>query len=72
MRGRTSLGLAVVDVQAMRTAIAEFNELGREQFLKRYGLFRSSKFYLIFNQRIYDTKVLVAAAYQAPRTGATV
>jgi hypothetical protein len=47
----------------MRLAIEEFNKTGRAQFLKRSGFSRSSKFYLIFRQRLYDTKALVAAAY---------
>jgi len=64
MLRRMSRGLAVIDAQAMKKAIAEFNERGRAQFLKRYGLLRSSKFYLIFGQRLYDTKALVAAAYR--------
>jgi hypothetical protein len=44
-------------------AIQEFNDLGRYRFLKKYGFSRSSKFYLIHDQRIYDTKALVGAAY---------
>jgi hypothetical protein len=64
MRRRISLGLAVVDARAMREAIAEFDERGRAKFLRRYGFSRSSTFYLIFGQRLYDTKALVAAAYR--------
>src|SRR5712671_6900993 len=56
-------GLAGIDAPAMREAIAEFDKRGRAQFLKQYGISRSSKFYLIFGQRLYDTKALVAAAY---------
>jgi hypothetical protein len=48
----------------MRAAIAEFNEQGRAQFLRRYGRSRSSKFYLIYGARLYDTKALVAAAFR--------
>jgi hypothetical protein len=48
----------------MRRAINEFNERGRVQFLKRYGFSRSSKFFLVYRQRLYDTKALVAAAYR--------
>lgn len=64
MPRRISRGLTAIDARAMREAIAEFNEKGRAQFLKHYRFSRSSKFYLIFEDRIYDTKVLVAAAYQ--------
>jgi hypothetical protein len=49
--------------RAMREAIAEFNVQGRGRLLKRYKFSRSSKFYLIHGQRLYDTKVLVAVAY---------
>jgi hypothetical protein len=63
-RRKISPGLAVIDARAMRAAIEEFKARGRVQFLKRYGFSRSSKFYFIFEQRLYDTKVLVAAAYR--------
>ncbi len=55
--------LTAIDASAMSKAISEFNELGRTAFLKRYGFQRSSKFYFIYRQRLYDTKALVAAAY---------
>lgn len=61
---KISPGLAVIDVPAMREAIAEFNRQGRRWLLKQYGFSRSSKFYLIHGQRLYDTKVLVAVAYR--------
>jgi hypothetical protein len=64
MRRRISPGLAVIDARAMREAIDDFNKKGRAQFLKQYGFSRSSKHYLIFGQRLYDTKALVAAAYR--------
>jgi hypothetical protein len=63
-RSRISPGLASINPQAMRKAIAEFNDLGRVQFLKQYGFGRSSKYYLRFGQRLYDTKALLAAAYR--------
>jgi hypothetical protein len=64
MLRRISPLLAVIDARAMQKAIAEFNSKGRIQFLKRYGFSRSSKHYLIFGKRLYDTKALVAAAYR--------
>ena len=64
MPRRISPGLAVIDARAMREAIADFNSKGRIQFLKRYSFSRLSKHYLIFGQRLYDTKALVAAAYR--------
>jgi hypothetical protein len=64
MTRRVSPGLSVIDALAMRDAISEFNKQGRAKFLKRYGFSRSSKFYLIHGQRLYDVKALVAAAYR--------
>ena len=69
-RRRISPGLASIDSRAMWKAITEFNNLGRLQFLKRYGFRRSSRYLLHFDQRIYDAKALVAAAYKAA-TGAS-
>jgi hypothetical protein len=61
---RISPGLAVIDARTMQQAVAEFDEQGRTRLLKRYGFSRSSKFYLIHGQHLYDTKVLVAVAYR--------
>jgi hypothetical protein len=64
-QSKISPSLRTIDARAMREAIAEFNDLGRVKFLTRYGFGPSSKYYLIFGQRLYDTKALVAAAYRA-------
>jgi hypothetical protein len=64
MRLRAPVRLSEVDASALLAAIQEFNDLGRDKFLKKYGFSRSSKFYLIHEQRIYDTKALVGAAYR--------
>lgn len=64
MARKNSLGLRVITAEAMRKAIAEFNELGRVKFLKQYRFSRSSKFYLMYEQRLYDSKALVAAAFR--------
>lgn len=56
--------LSLINAEAMNKAIEEFDQLGREKFLKKYGFFRSSKFYLRHNERLYDVKALVGAAYR--------
>ena len=61
---QTSVTLSVIDEIALLKAIEEFNDLGRAKFLKKYDFSRSSKFYLIHEQRLYDTKALVSAAYR--------
>ncbi len=63
MKPRSTVRLSVIDADTMLVEIQEFNDLGRDRFLKRYSFSRSSKFYLIHEERIYDTKVLVGAAY---------
>lgn len=60
---KMSVTLSVIDEIALLKAIEEFNALGRAKFLKKYGFSRSAKFYLIHEQRLYDTKALVSAAY---------
>lgn len=64
MRRRTSPDLTVIKAPDMRKTIEEFNALERAKFLKRYDSSRSSKFYLMFGDRLYDTKALVSAAYK--------
>jgi MoxR-like ATPase len=50
----------------------EYEELGRDAFLAKYGFKRSTKFVVVDNAREYDSKALLAAAYgfQYPEKGA--
>jgi MoxR-like ATPase len=60
------------DPQAVELAIQEFDELGRDSFLKKHG-FGPSRGYLIrFNGKEYDSKAIagVAHGYQFPELGA--
>jgi hypothetical protein len=57
------LDLSKIDAQALSRAINEFRELGRTKFLRKYGFARSSKFYFLHKQQLYDTKSLVGASY---------
>lgn len=61
---RRSLSLSIIDAGALLAAIEEFNRLGRTKFLAAYKFSRSSKFYAFHEDRLYDTKALVAAAYR--------
>ena len=64
-KGRqTPVTLSEIDEIALLQAIDEFNDQKRAKFLKKYDFSRSSKFYLIHEQRLYDTKALVSAAYR--------
>lgn len=64
MGRKNTTDLTVINAGAMGQAIREFDELGRVRFLREYRFSRSSKFYLMYDQRLYDSKALVAAAYR--------
>lgn len=52
------------DPSAVRKAIAECDEIGREKFLTKYGYGKARTFMLICNEKQYDSKAIVGAAYQ--------
>lgn len=64
MGRKKTTDLTVINAEAMGQAITEFDELGRVRFLREYRFSRSSKFYLMYGQRLYDSKALVASAYR--------
>ncbi len=61
----------ITDPDAVRTAIREFDELGREAFLHRYGFGPSREYVLISDGREYDSKAILGAAHghQHPELG---
>src|SRR5690349_12182338 len=56
---------------AVLRAVAEFDALGREQFLSRYGFGKARSYFLIRDGRIYDSKAIAGAAhkFQFPERG---
>jgi 5-methylcytosine-specific restriction protein A len=51
-------------------AIAEFDRLGREQFLRTYRFGKSREFWLKYRDALYDSKAIVGVACKfAPRSG---
>lgn len=56
---------------AVESAMREYDEMGRESFLTKYGFKRSTKFVVVHNRREYDSKALLAAAhgFQHPDEG---
>ncbi len=54
--------------EAVLKAIAEFDDLGRDAFLQKYGFDRSRSFVVAYGGREYDSKPLIGAgfAYQFP------
>lgn len=56
---------------AVLRAIKEFDRLGRENFLSRYGFGKARAYFLIHEGRRYDSKAIVGVAlgYQFPAAG---
>jgi hypothetical protein len=53
----------LVDRAPALRAIEEFDRLGRDAFLKRYGFGRSTHLFVRANDKLYDIKALAGATY---------
>jgi hypothetical protein len=62
-RDSTRVDLSKIDAKALSKATRESEKLGRNEFLTKWGFRRSSKFYLLHQQRLFDLKALVGASY---------
>jgi hypothetical protein len=49
--------------EAVRRAIEEFDRLGRDAFLEKYGFGKARAYFLVEDGRHYDSKAIVGAAY---------
>lgn len=60
--------------QAILDAVAEFDRIGRAEFLEEHGYREAERYYLEVNGRLYDSKAIVGVAhkYQFPAEGALV
>ena len=54
----------VTSRDAVLAAIAEFDEIGREAFLEKYGFGPSREYVVVEDGRQYDSKALLGAAYR--------
>jgi len=56
---------------AVDKAVAEYERLGRDDFLARYGFRRAKRYFLYYHGHEYDSKAIVAVAhgYQHPHLG---
>ncbi|MFD9962615.1 YDG/SRA domain-containing protein [Amycolatopsis sp. NPDC058986] len=57
------MSLADIDRQHVLAAIAEYDELGRDEFLAKYGFGRSVRYVVVHEDKDYDSKALVGAAH---------
>lgn len=53
---------SLTDRGAVLNAIEEYERVGREAFLTRYGFGRAKWWYLLHERRQYDSKAVVGAA----------
>lgn len=56
---------------AIMQAIDEYDRIGRDEFLARYGFGRARSYFLRYNGRNYDSKAIagVACGFQHPEWG---
>jgi hypothetical protein len=62
----------ISDPTAVLKAIAEFDELGRDTFLDKYGFGHARRYFLVYGGKHYDSKAIagVAHGFQFPGRGA--
>jgi hypothetical protein len=53
----------VVGHQHVRQAVAEYDRLGQDEFLSRYGFGRARAYLLIVDGKSYDSKAILGVAY---------
>jgi 5-methylcytosine-specific restriction protein A len=58
------MSLKDITSEAVCQAIAEFDKVGREHFLRRYGFRESKDYFLIYNGQAYDSKAIVGVAHK--------
>ncbi|NMN97844.1 hypothetical protein FGL95_22660 [Nocardiaceae bacterium YC2-7] len=56
--------LSDVTRESVVKAIAEYDKLGREEFLERNGFGEARDYFLVFGSRRYDSKAIVGVAYR--------
>ncbi|OMC42592.1 hypothetical protein A5742_30335 [Mycolicibacterium fortuitum] len=52
-----------IEESSVLAAIAEYDRLGQDEFLRRYNFGKSSKFRLLYNGRFYDSKAIAGVAH---------
>src|SRR4051794_34703785 len=61
----------VTDRDAILSALQEYDRLGRDEFLRKYGYGRAKRYFVEHEGRLYDSKAIVGVAhgYQFPEQG---
>jgi hypothetical protein len=64
------MSLADLTRSAVLAAIEEYDRLGREDFLRRYGFGPARDYRVMFNGREYDSKTIAGVAHRYLSSGA--
>ena len=51
------------DKKAVLKAIAEFDRIGQEKFLQKYGFGQARSYFLLYNEKEYASKAIAGAAH---------
>jgi 5-methylcytosine-specific restriction protein A len=66
---KTKAALSNIDARSIELAVAEFDLIGRDNFLARYGFRKSNRFVLKIGQKAYDSKAIIGCAAQWTEIG---
>lgn len=58
------MDLSVITREAVLSAVAECNEIGRHRFLDQYGFEPARRYFLLHEGAYYDSKAIVGVAYR--------
>lgn len=53
----------ITSQQPVLEAISEYDQLGREPFLRKYGFGKAQSYWLVYGGKRYDSKAILAAAH---------
>jgi 5-methylcytosine-specific restriction protein A len=56
--------ISEITSEAVRAAIRECNERGRDRFLEHYGFKRARSYYLLFEGKFDDSKAILGVAHR--------
>ena len=61
--GQVAVALGDITREAVLAAVAEYDELGQDRFLGKYGFARARLFVLVHDGKSYDSKAIIGVAH---------
>ena len=58
------MSLTDLTPESVREALAEFDRIGRDSFLKTYGFGKARSYFLVHNDQFYDSKAVAGVAHK--------